>query len=266
MIAEHISRVDIVMELLDARIPRSSKNPDIDALAAGKHRIAILNKSDLADEKTNLLWRDHYTGQGFHVAMADSSTGKGFLDITKIAALLTEEKRARKRARGVIATTVRAMVLGIPNVGKSTFINKFAGRAIAKTADRPGITKAKQWIKINDSLELMDTPGILWPKFGDPDAGVKLAATGAIKDEILDIYSLSLKLVELVLRINPDALAQRYKIEIQPGDAPEAILQKIAQKRGFVQKGGALDTQRAAITLTDEFRSAKIGRISLEKP
>jgi len=266
IITESLKQVDVVIELLDARIPMSSKNPDIDALAAAKHRIAVLNKSDLADEKINLLWRDYFAGQNLRVVMADSVKGKGLSAVVKIAMELTEEKRMRQKARGRLNMPVRAMIVGIPNVGKSTFINKYAGRGVAKTADKPGVTKAKQWIKINDGFELLDTPGILWPKFDDEAVGIKLAATGAVKDEIIDIYTLTLRLLELIAQIKPDALASRYKIVLTEEDTAETLILKIAEKRGFIKKGGDYDLKRAAVIVTDEFRAAKIGRISLEAP
>lgn len=266
IITENIALVDVVIELLDARIPHSSANPDLDELTAGKHRIVVLNKSDLADEKTNALWQDYFITKGLKVVMADSVKGKGLMETAKIAEELTLEKRERQKARGRINVPVRAMIAGIPNVGKSTFINKCAGKAIAKTADKPGVTKAKQWVKIKNGFELLDTPGILWPKFGNEAVGLRLAATGAIKDDILDIYSLSLKLIEMILQMKPEALTERYKVLINDGDGAEMVLEKIAVKRGFILKGGAIDNTRAAITVIDEFRSAKIGRISLEKP
>jgi len=266
VITESLKQADIVIELLDARIPQSGKNPDIDAITAHKNRIIVLNKTDLADKNVNLLWRDHFAKQGHRVVMADSLKGVGFAEVIKAARELTSEKRGRQAMRGRVNAPIRAIVAGIPNVGKSTFINKFAGYAIAKTADRPGITRAKQWIKIDDGFLLMDTPGILWPKFDGEITGVKLAATGAIKDEILDIYTLTLRLIELIVTIKPQALTQRYKIEITGNDDGHTIIAKIAGKRGFIKKGGELDLERAAIIITDEFRAAKLGRISLERP
>lgn len=266
MISENIALVDIVIELLDARIPIASRNPDIDDLTAGKHRIVVLNKSDLADEKINGLWRDYFTALGLKVVMADSVKGKGLAETARIAEEMMSEKRRRQKERGRINIPARAMIVGIPNVGKSTYINKCAGKAIAKTADKPGVTKSKQWVQVKNGFELLDTPGILWPKFNDESVGIKLAATGAIKDEILDIYTLSLKLVEMIVNIKPDALKDRYKIELCEGESSDVIIEKIARKRGFIKKGGIVDSQRAATTVIDEFRGAKIGRISLEMP
>lgn len=266
MISENIALVDIVIELLDARIPIASRNPDIDELAVGKHRIVALNKSDLADEKINNLWRDYFAAQGQRVVMADSVKGKGLAETAKIVDEMMSEKRRRQKERGRINVPARVMIVGIPNVGKSTFINKCAGKAIAKTADKPGVTKAKQWVQVKNGFDLLDTPGILWPKFDDEAVGIKLAATGAIRDEILDIYTLSLKLVEMIVNVKPESLKERYKIEINEGESSDLILERIARKRGFIQKGGAVDNQRAATTVIDEFRGAKIGRISLETP
>jgi ribosome biogenesis GTPase A len=266
LIAQNISLVDVVIELLDARIPSSGRNPDIDVLCAGKKRIVVLNKADLADEGLNILWKNYYADLGFETLLADSVSGKGLSDAVKAAESLMAEKIAVQKAKGRINVTIRAMIVGIPNVGKSTFINKTAGRSIAKTADKPGVTKTKQWIKVKNGFELMDTPGILWPKFDDEAAGIKLAATGAIRDEILDIYTLSLRLIEIISQIKPEALKERYKIEIVKEDTADVILEKIARKRGFIKKGAEADCERAAITVVDEFRSAKIGRITLEKP
>lgn len=264
MISENISLVDIVIELLDARIPLASKNPDIDGLAANKHRIVVLNKSDLSDEEINKKWAAYFTKQNFRVVMADSVKGKGMQEITRVSEELMKEKKERMMARGRIFVPTRAMIVGIPNVGKSTLINKYAGRAITKTADKPGVTKNKQWVKIKKDFELLDTPGILWPKFDDESIGIKLASTGAINDVILDTQTLAVSLIKLILQMKPNALGDRYGIDIN--QEPDSILTGIAKARGFIMKGGEFDLERTSIIVLDEFRSGKLGRISLEQP
>lgn len=266
LIMEDISLVDIIIELLDARIPISSKNPDIDVMGQNKHRIVVLNKSDLADERANNLWKDYYESKGFSVVLADSTKGKGFNEITAISKALMAEKVERLRARGRIFVPTRAMIAGIPNVGKSTLINKYAGKSMAKTGDRPGVTRSKQWVKIKKDFELLDTPGILWPKFEDPEVGLKLAFTGAVKDEIMDIYTLSLKLIDLLKNIYPDVIRERYGIEYEADERPDVILEKIGEKRLFKLKGNDIDLNRTAIILIDEFRGGKLGRLTLETP
>lgn len=263
MMEKDISLVDIVIELLDARIPYSSKNPDIDKLAKNKLRIIVMNKVDLADDATTKKWCDYFTEQGFRVLQVNSVSGKGMDQIATAARDLMKDKIERNRQRGRIFTVTRAMIVGIPNVGKSTLINKYVGKAITKTGDRPGVTRSKQWIKIKKDFEIMDTPGILWPKFDDQSVGLKLAFTGAINDKILDITTLA---VEFIKTINKKALQERYKIDIAEDDTEMTILTKIGDARGFKIKGGEIDTERTAIILIDEFRGNKLGRISLECP
>jgi len=265
-LVENIRLVDVVIELLDARIPRASKNPDIDALAKNKHRIIVLNKHDLADESASKKWSDHYEKSGFTVVTANSAAGAGMVEIASACVEMMKEKTERQRARGRIFTPCRAMIAGIPNVGKSTLINKYAGRSVAKTGDRPGVTKARQWVKIKSGFELLDTPGILWPRLGDEDTGVKLALTGAIKDEILDIYALSLRLIGIIAELKPRALTERYGIELERGEPADIIHDRISAARGFKLKGDKYDTLRTSVTLIDEFRAAKISRITLETP
>jgi len=267
MLQENISLVDIVIELLDARIPNSSKNPDIDRLAQNKKRIVILNKADLADESANTAWAKHFAEKGIAVVMVNSVTGKGLDAVSAAAKELMKEKLERLRAKGRIFVPTRAMIVGVPNVGKSTLINRYAGAAIAKAADRPGVTRSKQWIKVRKDFELLDTPGILWPKFDDPAVGVCLAATGAVNDDILDVQTLACELIKKLVLLYPAALPARYGIE-SPGDTAEPfdVLAQIALARGFLQKGGTADLERAAIILIDEFRGGKLGRISLERP
>lgn len=266
MIIENISLVDIVIELLDARVPISSKNPEIDNLAKGKLRIVVLNKADLADEVITNKWAAYFRSKGHSVVIANSVAGKGFKEITDIAKELMSEKVERLRLRGRIFVPTRAMIVGIPNVGKSTLINKYVGKNMAQTGDRPGVTKAKQWVRIKKDFELLDTPGILWPKFENQTVGLRLAFTGAIKDEIMDTETLAVELIKTLKVIKPDALKERYKIDYDDDTKPHDILEKIGESRGFKIKGGLIDKEKAAIILLDEFRSCKLGRITLDIP
>lgn len=266
MMQENISLVDIVIELLDARLPYSSKNPDIDNLAKDKLRIIVLNKVDLADEKLTKLWQKYFEEKGFKVVLTNSNSGKGISDITAVSRELMQEKIERLRKRGRIFVPIRAMIVGIPNVGKSTLINKYVGKAMAKTGDKPGVTRSKQWVKIKKDFELLDTPGILWPKFNDKNVGLKLGFTGAIKDDIIDKYTLAVKLIETLVKNQPKSLKLRYNIEYNINETPEDILIKIGESRGFKIKGGQVDTERSSIILLDELRGGKLGRITLESP
>jgi len=265
MLSQNISLVDVVIELLDARIPYSSKNPDIDELAANKRRIVALNKADLADPAKTALWIKYYVDKGYSVTTTDSVSGKGMDMIAELAHSLMRDKAERQKSRGRVFAPIRAMVVGVPNVGKSTLINKYTGSAATKTADKPGVTRGRQWIRIRKDFELMDTPGILWPKFDDKNVGLNLAFTGAINDEILDRTEQAAAFIALIREIAPDAVKTRYKIDFED-DAPYEILEKIARARGFLQRGGQLDLERAAIILLDEFRAGKLGRITLEIP
>ena len=265
MLSQDIALVDVVIELLDARIPYSSKNPDIDGLAAHKRRIVALNKADLADPTETAAWVKYYTDKGFRVTAADSVSGKGMNVIAELARGLMRDKALRQKSRGRVFAPIRAMVVGVPNVGKSTLINKYTGSAAAKTADRPGVTRGKQWIRIRKDFELLDTPGILWPKFDDINVGLKLAFTGAVNDQILDRIENAVAFITLLCKIAPEAIKTRYKIDFED-DAPHEILEKIAKARRFLLRGGQLDMERAAIILLDEFRAGKLGRITLETP
>ena len=264
MMQENMSLIDLVIELVDARVPISSRNPDIDELGKNKSRIILLNKSDLADQRANKEWMTYFQGKGFHVVEINSKTGNGVKSIQSVVQEACKEKIERDRKRGILNRPVRAMVVGIPNVGKSTFINAFAGKACAKTGNKPGVTKGKQWIKLNKNLELLDTPGILWPKFEDQAIGMKLAFIGSINDEILLKDELAM---DLIKHINPrygEVLKERYSID-EIG-APLEVLSGIALNRRCFKKGEELDLEKAAGMFIDDFRGGKLGRISLEWP
>lgn len=264
MMEENIKLVDLVIELVDARVPLASRNPDIDAMGKNKARLILLNKSDLADEPVNKLWKEYFEKQGMYVLEVNSKSGSGIKAIHGLVKEACREKIERDRRRGILNRPVRAMVVGIPNVGKSTFINSFAGKACTKTGNRPGVTKGKQWIRLNKSLELLDTPGILWPKFEDQSVGLYLALVGSIKDEILNMDELSLELIRILAREYPGVLRERYQVS-EEQEAPELLLQ-IAKNRGCVRKGGELDYSKAAALLLDEFRGGRLGKITLEFP
>lgn len=264
MMRENLQLVDIVIELLDARIPISSKNPDIDELAKHKKRIVVLNKADLASESANSAWKAYYEGLGFSVAITNANGNTGLKQVEGLARQLMAEKVARAKARGRLVVPIRAMIVGVPNVGKSTMINRYAGKNMAKVADKPGVTKGKQWINISKDFELLDTPGILWPKV---DGGLNLAVTGAINDNILDRVGLALALIGILRGEDGQCppLQQRYNIEINLEDNSEDILESIAVARGFKSKDGGSDLLRTAVILLDEFRGGKLGRLTLEK-
>lgn len=264
MMQENISLIDLVIELVDAREPISSRNPDIDELGKNKSRIILLNKSDLADPRANKEWMAYFQAKGFHVLEINSKTGNGIKSIQSVVQEACKEKIERDRKRGILNRPVRAMVVGIPNVGKSTFINSFAGKACAKTGNKPGVTKGKQWIKLNKNLELLDTPGILWPKFEDQAIGMKLAFIGSINDEILLTDELALDYIKHVAPRYENLIKERYGLEAC--STPLEVLSGIAQSRRCFKKGEELDLEKAAGMLIDDFRSGKLGRISLEWP
>ena len=264
-IQNNLKLVDAVIEIRDARIPKSSKNPDIDTLCAGKPRVILLNKSDLTDPKVTKAWKESLTNDETIVLEVNALKGEGLNAIKPALLKLLKEKHDRLKAKGLAKITTRAMVIGIPNVGKSTFINKMAKNNIAKTGDRPGVTKNKQWIKTKLGIELMDTPGVLWPKFEDEIVGLNLAFNGAIKDEIMDTEELALKLVERLQETNPEELMTRYKLT-ELHENPLDNLDAIARKRGAIMAGNQIDYNRIAGIILDEFRGGKIGKISLEKP
>ena len=266
MMEENQKLIDIVVELLDARIPLSSRNPAIDEIFPNKPRLVILNKSDIADANTTHEWEMYFKSKGLAVKSISSTQGKSLNDVFSACKEILKDKIERDKARGLVGRPIKIMVVGIPNVGKSSFINKLSGKKSAITGDRPGVTKGKQWIRLPNSFELLDTPGILWPKFEDVSVGEKLAFTGAIKDEIMDIEEIALRLLEVLRDKYPEKLTERYKMtdfEEMPG---YEMLELLGRKRGFVVSGGEIDTERAAKILLDEFRGAKLGRISLENP
>ncbi len=264
MMQENISLIDLIIEIVDARIPMSSRNPDIDELGKNKSRIILLNKCDLSDARYNEAWMNYFKEKGFHVVLVNSKSGQGVKSIQGVVAEACKEKIERDRKRGIINRPVRAMVVGIPNVGKSTFINAFAGKACTKTGNKPGVTKGKQWIRLNKQLELLDTPGILWPKFEDKMIGQRLAFIGSINDDILQIDELAIELLKFLSIHYKDMLLNRYDVEWN--EDPYVLLERICKKRGCITKGEKTDILKGANLLLDEFRAGKIGRISLEFP
>lgn len=270
MMQENIKLIDLIIELVDARVPLASRNPDIDELGKGKSRIVLLNKSDLADEGCNKAWMRYFEDRGVFALEVNSKSGAGIKAINSLVQKACAEKIARDRKRGILNRPVRAMVVGIPNVGKSTFINAFAGRACTKTGNKPGVTKGKQWIRLNKSLELLDTPGILWPKFEDNEVGMHLAFIGSMNDEIIVMEELACDLLELLRELYPEAVTGRYGISWE-SDAGEAnsmavMLEGIARCRRCFLKGENLDLKKAADLLLDDFRSGRLGRLTLERP
>ena len=261
---EDIKLIDLIIELVDARVPLSSRNPDIDELGKNKARMILLNKADLADERQNRVWMEYFKEKGIYAVSIDSRN-KG--SMKAVSAAITEackEKTERDRRRGIKNRPVRAMVAGIPNVGKSTFINTFAGKACAKTGNKPGVTKGKQWIRLNKSVELLDTPGILWPKFEDQKVGLRLALIGSIRDEILNTDELAVELIRFLKTQYPGILTERYEVEETQKETE--LLCGIAENRKCITKGGELDYSKAAALLIDEFRSGKLGKVTLEWP
>lgn len=261
-----LKNVDMVAEIIDARIPRSSRNPDIDAIVGDKPRLIVLNRADQADEAASRRWRETFKRQGWAVLMTDAKTGKGVKEFSTVIQQALAPQIARWREKGQVGRKVRVMVVGVPNVGKSTFINQVAKRKSAKAGDKPGVTRGKQWVTVDAGLELLDTPGILWPKFEDPQVGLNLAFTGAVKDDIMDTEALACHLLELLNARYPQAMTERYKIDADPDAQGWELLERAARKRGFLISGGEVDTQRMANILLDEFRGGKLGKITLEWP
>ena len=261
---EDIRLIDLIIELVDARCPQSSRNPDIDEMGKNKARLILLNKSDLSDPAANRAWTAYFESLGFAVLEINARSGAGMKAIQGKVQEACREKIERDRKRGILNRPVRAMVVGIPNVGKSTFINSYAGKACAKTGNKPGVTKGKQWIRLNKNVELLDTPGILWPKFEDQQVGLRLALIGSIKDEILNIDELAIELIRFLKEQYAGILKERYDVDESAKD-PD-ILCQIAENRKCISKGGELDYSKAATLLIDEFRSGCLGRITLERP
>ena len=264
MMQENIKLIDLVIELVDARLPLSSRNPDIDELGKNKARLILLNKSDLAEEKWNDAWAEYFKSKGYSVVKVNSKKGGGIKSIHGVIQEACKEKIERDRKRGILNRPVRAMVVGIPNVGKSTFINSLAGKAAAKTGNKPGVTKGKQWIRLNKNVELLDTPGILWPKFEDQAVGLKLAFIGSIKDEILNTEELAAELSTFMNKKYPGVLEEKYTISTH--EDPYVMLHSIAESRHCLVRGNELDTEKAAVLLMDDFRNGRLGRITVEYP
>lgn len=261
---EDLKLINVIIELVDARVPLSSKNPDIDPMANGKSRIILLNKCDLADAAVTAQWKKYYEKKGFFVALVNSKQGKGVKQVNEVIQSACKEKIERDRRRGILNRPIRAMIVGIPNVGKSTFINSFAGKACTKTGNKPGVTKGKQWIRLNKNVELLDTPGILWPKFEDQTVGLRLAFIGSIKDELSNQYELCLLLMKYLQEHYPEAVPKAYQIEAD--DSEVVLLERVAKRRGCLKAGGEYDLDKAANYVIDDFRNGRLGAISLEQP
>lgn len=266
MIRSSLPLVDAVVEIIDARIPESSRNPDLQSLIERKPRIVVLNKCDTADEAATRKWIELYRSQGVTAIAADCRSGKGLNRFAPAVKQTLSETIAKNEAKGMGGRVLHLMVVGIPNVGKSSFINRLAGRKKADVEDRPGVTRNKQWVKIDGGLELLDMPGVLWPKFEDKAVGEKLAFTGAVKDDVVDIETLACRLLHLLNDLYRGELTARYKIDTEDGEDGYELLKKVGRARGMLISGGEINTERAAITVLDEFRGGKLGRITLELP
>ncbi|UFJ42090.1 ribosome biogenesis GTPase YlqF [Brevibacillus humidisoli] len=265
-VTEKLKQIDVVIELLDARLPLSSRNPMIDEIVADKPRLILLNKADLADREVTEQWVEYFrSSHGLRTLPIDALSGKGVNRLPGICQELAAEMLSRRAERGMQARAIRIMILGIPNVGKSSLINRLAKRAVAKTGDRPAVTKAQQWVKMGDQLELLDTPGILWPKFEDQMVGLRLAASGAIKDELIDFTEVALFAIAYMMHYYPERLTERFKLDELPAERV-AMLEQVAAKRGCLVAGGEVDYDKAAEIFLRELRSAKLGAISLERP
>lgn len=279
LLSENIGLVDIVVEIIDARIPFSSRNPEFDSILGSKPRVIVANKKDLADDRQSAFWKQYYADRGVRLVYSDSKNGNGVKDVLNAVMAEMEEKLQHKAERGIKTYTVKMMVAGIPNVGKSSFINKVAGRNVAVTGDKPGVTRGKQWLRVSDSISLLDTPGLLWPKFDDQNAAFKLACTGAIKDDILDRSDIAAYLLLYLLENYPGVIEAKYKVEekafyeearadIKESEKRAGVGQKLldacAKKRGCLLKGGITDTERICTMILDDFRGGKLGKISLD--
>ena len=268
LIKESLSQVDAVTELLDARIPMASRNPELDELTQKNPRIVLLNKCDMADSKTTEAWIEYFKSKGQYAIAVDCRTGKGLNQYHSLIRKVLADKIKQNEERGMPGKPLRVMVVGIPNTGKSSFINRMAGKSRAKVADKPGVTRHNQWFAIGNGIELLDTPGVLWPKFDDPEVGDKLSFIGSVKDEVTDVETMAVRLIKILAKDYTDMFCERYKLskdEIED-KMPYEILEDIGRKRGMLIRGGEVDTERASVMLLDEYRSAKLGRISFEKP
>ena len=266
MIAAQLKNMDAVCEILDARVPFSSRNPDVEELTAEKPRLVVLNRVDLADPAATRAWSAYFRGRGFAVLEANARQGQGTKQFPAAVRTLLADKLAAYAERGQAGRMLRVMILGIPNVGKSTFINQVSGRKTAKAEDRPGVTRSGQWVPVDPSLELLDTPGMLWPRFEDPAVGFRLACTGAVRDEIMDLEELASRLTAYLGERYPRALEERYKIEVRADMSGYELLTEAGRERGFLLRGGEADTERMARILLDEFRGGRLGRFTLELP
>lgn len=266
LIKESLSRVDCVTEILDARIPLSSRNPEIGEITAGKPRIILLNKCDMADEKVTAQWIKYFRSTGAEAMAVDCRSGRGLNGYTQLVRKVLADKIQKNNERGMVGKALRVMVVGIPNTGKSSFINKMAGRARAKVADRPGVTTSNQWFFIGNGIELLDTPGVLWPKFDDPVVGDRLAFIGSVKDAVLDVETMAVRLIDVLREGYPERLAERYKLDDITDMQSWEILEAIGRKRGMLISGGEVNTERASVMLLDEYRGGKLGKITMEFP
>ena len=266
MIQENLKLVDLVVEIIDARIPVSSRNPDIDSLVENKPRMIILNRADQADPAMNQKWAEYFRSKGWSVLQTDCKTGTGVKLFSPLVKSILKDQIAKWEEKGMLGRPVRVMVVGVPNVGKSTFINKVANRKSAIAQNRPGVTRGKQWVAVDDGLDLLDTPGILWPKFEDKQVGMHLAFTGAVKDDILDVETLGNFLMKLLAARYPKALEVRYRLEVPEEPDSWELVEQAGRNRGFLISGGEVDTERMCRILLEEFRSGKLGRFTLEAP
>ncbi len=266
MMEENLRLIDVVVELVDARLPQSSRNPKVDELVGSKPHLILLNKADIADPEATKAWVKHFAEMGIAAVAVSSTTGKSLNFVFDKCRELLSDKIEKQKEKGIVNRSIKIMVCGVPNVGKSSFINKLSGKKSAVTGDRPGVTKGKQWIRLANNFELLDTPGILWPKFDDEEVGLRLAFTGAVKDEIIDVEELACHLLVFLKNNYPQALATRYKMTETEGLEGYELLEYLGRKRGFVVSGGEIDTERAAHILLDEFRGARLGCITLEMP
>ena len=266
LIKESLNLVDGVVEIVDARIPVSSRNPELDSIIQKKPRIILLNKCDVADSQATTMWLKYFRDKGFYAAAVDCRTGKGLNSFDSLVKQALKSVIERNDAKGMSGKPLRLMVVGIPNTGKSSFINRMGKNAKAKVADKAGVTRQNQWFVVGNGIELLDTPGVLWPKFDDPEVGDKLAFIGSVKDEVTDKETLACRLLESLAATRPQAIEDRYKIDLAEGLQGWEILEMIGRKRGFLVKGGEIDFERCAVIVADEFRGGKLGRITLELP